>query len=104
MCTSNIHSITDKQAVQGLVIVRGAADGFAQEIVAGTHHFRADEPARLPWKSLGVDIVFECTGAFTRREDLDAHIRAGARFVTRCRPNASPTVAAASVAKNQKGR
>ena len=40
---------------------------------------REKSPARLPWKSLGVDVVFECTGAFTRREDLDAHIRAGAR-------------------------
>ena len=39
---------------------------------------REKDPARLPWKSLNVDIVFECTGAFTKREDLDAHIRAGA--------------------------
>ena len=39
---------------------------------------RERDPARLPWKALNVDIVFECTGAFTRREDLDAHIRAGA--------------------------
>jgi glyceraldehyde 3-phosphate dehydrogenase len=42
---------------------------------------RERNPARLPWKSLNVDIVFECTGAFTRREDLDAHVRAGARYV-----------------------
>ena len=32
---------------------------------------REKDPARLPWKSLNVDVVFECTGAFTRREDLD---------------------------------
>ena len=31
------------------------------------------DPARLPWKELNVDIVFECTGAFTKREDLDRH-------------------------------
>ena len=42
---------------------------------------REKDPARLPWKSLNVDVVFECTGAFTRREDLDAHIRAGAGYV-----------------------
>lgn len=36
---------------------------------------RERSPERLPWKSLDVDIVFECTGAFTRREDLDAHPR-----------------------------
>jgi glyceraldehyde 3-phosphate dehydrogenase len=39
------------------------------------------DPAHLPWKSLSVDIVFECTGAFTRREDLAGHLRAGARYV-----------------------
>ncbi|MGH9382757.1 MAG: type I glyceraldehyde-3-phosphate dehydrogenase [Vicinamibacterales bacterium] len=49
-------------------------------------------PARLPWKSLHVDIVFECTGAFTRREDLDAHIRAGARYVILSAPSHSDDV------------
>ena len=39
------------------------------------------DPSELPWKELGVELVFECTGAFTRREDLEKHIRAGARFV-----------------------
>ena len=34
-----------KQPVEGLVVVRGAADGFAQEITAGAHHLRSDEPA-----------------------------------------------------------
>lgn len=48
---------------------------------------REKDPARLPWKSLDVDIVFECTGAFTRREDLVAHIRAGARFVILSAPS-----------------
>jgi glyceraldehyde 3-phosphate dehydrogenase len=42
---------------------------------------RERDPARLPWKSLAVDVVFECTGAFTKREDLEAHIGAGAAFV-----------------------
>lgn len=45
------------------------------------------DPGRLPWKELGVDIVFECTGAFTRREDLAAHVRAGARFVILSAPS-----------------
>jgi glyceraldehyde 3-phosphate dehydrogenase len=39
------------------------------------------DPGRLPWRSLGVDIVFECTGAFTRRDDLAMHVQAGARYV-----------------------
>jgi glyceraldehyde 3-phosphate dehydrogenase len=45
------------------------------------------EPSELPWKELGVDLVFECTGAFTRREDLEKHVRAGARFVLLSAPS-----------------
>ncbi|MGH7909776.1 MAG: type I glyceraldehyde-3-phosphate dehydrogenase, partial [Thermodesulfobacteriota bacterium] len=48
---------------------------------------REKNPARLPWKSLNVDIVFECTGAFTKREDLESHIRAGARYVILSAPS-----------------
>lgn len=33
-----------EQPADGVVIVRGAGDGFAQEITAGTHHLRSDEP------------------------------------------------------------
>ena len=47
------------------------------------------DPARLPWKSLNVDVVFECTGAFTRREDLAAHVSAGARYVILSAPSKS---------------
>ena len=39
------------------------------------------EPAKLPWKDLGVDVVLECTGKFTKKEDASKHIQAGARKV-----------------------
>lgn len=39
------------------------------------------EPANLPWKDLGVDIVVECTGRFRKRADLEKHLTAGARRV-----------------------
>ncbi|MGE3108961.1 MAG: type I glyceraldehyde-3-phosphate dehydrogenase [Vicinamibacterales bacterium] len=45
------------------------------------------DPFALPWKALSVDLVFECTGAFRRREDLEKHIRAGARFVLLSAPS-----------------
>ena len=45
------------------------------------------DPAELPWKELGVDLVFECTGALKRREDLEKHIRAGTRFVILSAPS-----------------
>jgi glyceraldehyde 3-phosphate dehydrogenase len=39
------------------------------------------DPAKLPWKDLGVDIVIESTGLFTKKEDAIKHIQAGAKKV-----------------------
>ena len=43
--------------------------------------FAEKDPAKLPWKDLGVDIVLEATGRFTKAEDAGKHIAAGARKV-----------------------
>jgi glyceraldehyde 3-phosphate dehydrogenase len=39
------------------------------------------DPANLPWKDLGADVVIESTGRFTKREDAAKHLSAGARKV-----------------------
>jgi glyceraldehyde 3-phosphate dehydrogenase len=39
------------------------------------------DPAKLPWKELGVDVVVECTGLFTDQEKAVAHVSAGAKKV-----------------------
>ena len=39
------------------------------------------DPRKLPWKSLGIDIVMECTGIFTDREKAAQHLEAGAKRV-----------------------
>jgi glyceraldehyde 3-phosphate dehydrogenase len=39
------------------------------------------DPAKLPWRSLGVDIVMECTGLFTSKAKAAAHLQAGAKKV-----------------------
>lgn len=39
------------------------------------------EPAQLPWEALGVDLVFECTGVFRERKDLERHLESGAEYV-----------------------
>jgi len=39
------------------------------------------DPAQLPWRSLGVDVVLECTGRFTRHAQASIHLAAGARKV-----------------------
>ena len=38
-------------------------------------------PAELPWKEMGVDVVLECTGLFTTKEKAGAHLAAGAKKV-----------------------
>ena len=39
------------------------------------------DPAKLPWKDLGVDIALECTGLFTAKDKASAHLAAGAKRV-----------------------
>ncbi len=39
------------------------------------------DPAQLPWKDLGVDVVYECTGLFTSKEKASAHLKGGAKKV-----------------------
>lgn len=48
------------------------------------------DPAQLPWKSQGVDIVAECTGLFRERESAAKHLSAGARKVIISAPAKDP--------------
>jgi glyceraldehyde 3-phosphate dehydrogenase len=48
------------------------------------------DPAQLPWKDLGVDVVFESTGLFTKRDDAMKHIPAGAKKVIVTAPAKGP--------------
>jgi glyceraldehyde 3-phosphate dehydrogenase (phosphorylating) len=57
--------------------LEGAIDfGFSKPKVVAEK-----DPAKLPWKELGVDVVLECTGLFTDREKAAAHQHAGAKKV-----------------------
>jgi glyceraldehyde 3-phosphate dehydrogenase len=48
------------------------------------------DPAALPWKDLGVDVVFESTGRFTDRDSAAKHITAGAKRVVITAPAKKP--------------
>jgi len=50
------------------------------------------DPAQLPWKDLGVDVVFESTGLFTDRDSAAKHIAAGAKKVIITAPAKKPDV------------
>lgn len=43
--------------------------------------FSEKDPARLPWADLGIDIVFECTGIFRKKQGMQKHLQAGAKRV-----------------------
>ncbi|MGZ3460918.1 MAG: glyceraldehyde 3-phosphate dehydrogenase NAD-binding domain-containing protein, partial [Archangium sp.] len=53
------------------------------------------DPSALPWKSLGADIVLECTGRFTDREDAAKHLGAGAKKVIISAPAKGPDLTVA---------
>ena len=60
--------------------VEVAGDGFA--VNGKTVKVLAEkEPSKLPWKELGIDLVFEGTGRFTKGEQARAHLDAGAKWV-----------------------
>src|SRR3954471_11421488 len=50
------------------------------------------DPAQLPWKDLGVDVVFESTGLFTNRDAAAKHLAAGAKRVVITAPAKSPDI------------
>ena len=50
------------------------------------------DPAQLPWKDLGVDVVFESTGLFTDRDSAAKHIAAGAKKVVITAPAKKPDI------------
>ena len=50
------------------------------------------DPAQLPWKALGVDVVFESTGLFTNRDGAAKHLAAGAKKVIITAPAKGPDI------------
>ena len=86
-----INDITDAKTLAHLLkhdSSYGAYDkrvGYTDKsIIVNTREipvFAEKDPAKLPWKELGVDVVIESTGFFTKPEDAKAHIKAGAKKV-----------------------
>lgn len=60
------------------------------------------DPSLLPWKKLNVDVVLECTGRFTHKEDLALHLKAGAKKVILSAPAKKGGVKTFVVGVNEK--
>jgi glyceraldehyde 3-phosphate dehydrogenase len=80
-------------SVLGNLTVPVSASG--DTIKVGSDQFKVlaqKDPAALPWKDLGVEVVFESTGKFTKRDDAAKHLTAGARKVIITAPATNPDV------------
>jgi glyceraldehyde 3-phosphate dehydrogenase len=80
---SVLGNLKAKVEVQGDGI---AVDGDVFKVLS----FR--DPAQLPWKDLGVDVVFESTGLFTDRDSAAKHVTAGAKRVVITAPAKGPDI------------
>ncbi len=67
----------DIEAKEDVIVVKGKEIKLTKE----------KDPARLPWKELGVDIAIESTGIFTKKADCAKHLEAGAKKVILSAPS-----------------
>ena len=77
---------------------KGEVEVSGEQIVVDGKPLRVlseTDPAALPWGELGVEVVVESTGRFTKREDAAKHLQAGARKVIISAPASDPDVTVA---------
>lgn len=87
----HINDLTDAKTLAHLLKYDSVHGRFDKDVVATDNGLRVGdreitvsairEPSELPWKQKGVDLVFECTGLFRKREAASKHFEAGASSV-----------------------
>jgi glyceraldehyde 3-phosphate dehydrogenase len=97
-----INDLGDVQTMAHLLRYDSVLGRFDDEVMAEDRSIRAGDvefqvlnerdPAKLPWGELGVDVVLESTGLFTKREQAQLHLDAGARKVVISAPATDPDV------------
>jgi glyceraldehyde 3-phosphate dehydrogenase len=85
-----INDLTDVKTLNHLLKYDSVYGRYNKSIRSDVKILAEKDPARLPWKKLGVDIVLECTGIFTDYEGARKHILAGAKKVIVSAPSKSP--------------
>jgi glyceraldehyde 3-phosphate dehydrogenase len=95
-----INDLTDAATMAHLLTYDSVHGRLAAEVAASPNGMTVDgrevritsikDPAQIPWKDLGVDIVAECTGIFRDREGAGKHLTAGARKVIISAPAKEP--------------
>jgi glyceraldehyde 3-phosphate dehydrogenase len=84
----HINDLTDTKTIAHLFKYDSVHGQIANQVEATAGGFKVDgkettvsaikSPAEIPWKDKKVDIVFECTGLFSKKADAELHIQAGA--------------------------
>jgi glyceraldehyde 3-phosphate dehydrogenase len=69
-----------------------AGDGFIKVDGNEIRFVSEKDPANLPWGELGVDVAIESTGLFTKRDDAQKHLDAGAKKVVISAPATDPDI------------
>jgi glyceraldehyde 3-phosphate dehydrogenase len=97
-----VNDITDVATLAHLLKYDSILGRFPGEIEAGDDSITVDgteikvlserDPAELPWESLGVEVVIESTGLFTKRDDASKHLSAGAKKVIISAPATEPDI------------
>ncbi|WP_026971478.1 erythrose-4-phosphate dehydrogenase [Aliagarivorans marinus] len=96
-----INELADPKAMAHLLKYDSTHGTFAEHVLLGPQGltvashaiklFHEADPSKLPWQELGVDLVLECTGKFSSRDDAQLHLDAGAGKVLFSHP-ADPCV------------
>ncbi|MBC7254105.1 MAG: type I glyceraldehyde-3-phosphate dehydrogenase [Actinobacteria bacterium] len=97
-----VNDLTDPATLAHLLKYDTVFGRYPGEVSAGEGKLVVDgreirvlsepDPARLPWKDLGVEAVVEATGRFTSREGASKHLEAGARKVIITAPATDPDI------------
>jgi glyceraldehyde 3-phosphate dehydrogenase len=97
-----VNDLMDPQIAAHLLRYDSVHGKFRGEVEAGEHALIVDghevrvlserDPANLPWKDMGVEVVVESTGLFTKREAASKHLDAGARTVIISAPATDPDI------------
>ncbi len=100
-----INDLVDTETLAHLLKYDSILGRFDVEVEAGEGSITVDgkeikvlaerDPADLPWSDLGVDVVLESTGFFTKRDDAAKHLAAGAKKVIISAPATDPDVTVA---------
>jgi glyceraldehyde 3-phosphate dehydrogenase len=95
-----VNDLTNAATLAHLLKYDSILGNLKADITAGGDRISVDgdqfqvlsvkDPAQLPWKELGVDVVFESTGLFTDRDSAAKHLAAGARKVIITAPAKKP--------------